>query len=365
MNRFPGDRTRQECIWRIPEWIRKICRQRQDLLTTVLGVAVVFLLASGCGLQKPEVVIYTSVDQPFAEPVLAGFERESGIRVRAVYDVEAAKTTGLVNRLIAEKSRPQADVFWNSEVLQTIRLKQAGILQPYRSPAASQIPPAFQDADGWWTGNTARARVLIINTQRVKDPQSIQSLEDLLNPGEYRGETGIANPLFGTTATHAAVLYAVNGSSEGKAFFEQLVQNGTHMVDGNAMVRDMVASGQLAYGLTDTDDACGAYARGDPVALILPDQESQGTLIIPSTAALIAGAPHAAEGRALIDYLLSRQVEQALINTGYSHVALHAGLDQPRSCPLPGKIRALTVDYQEVYRLFETAQEDLRGVLSH
>ena len=70
-----------------------------------------------CNPNKAEqVVVYTSLDQIFSEPVLREFEKETGIKVRAVYDVEATKTTGLVNRLIAEKNNPQADVFWNSEV---------------------------------------------------------------------------------------------------------------------------------------------------------------------------------------------------------------------------------------------------------
>ena len=60
-----------------------------------------------------EVVIYTSVDQVFSEPILNGFEKAKGIKVKAVYDVEASKTAGLVNRLIAEKDRPKCDVFWN------------------------------------------------------------------------------------------------------------------------------------------------------------------------------------------------------------------------------------------------------------
>src|SRR5207245_2512087 len=47
------------------------------------------------------VVIYTSQDQVYAEPILKEFERQSGIQVRALYDSEAVKTVGLVNRLIA------------------------------------------------------------------------------------------------------------------------------------------------------------------------------------------------------------------------------------------------------------------------
>jgi len=73
-----------------------------------------------------EVVIYTSLDKVFSQPVLDAFEKQTGIKVKAVYDSEATKTTGLVNRLIAEKDNARADVFWNSETGRTIVLKKKG-----------------------------------------------------------------------------------------------------------------------------------------------------------------------------------------------------------------------------------------------
>ena len=107
------------------------------------------LLSTGCGNSShfPEVVVYTSVDQHFSEPILKAFENESGIKVRAVYDVEAAKTTGLVNRLIAEKSNPLADVWWNGEFAQTILLKEKGVLTQYDSKSTSDIPAQFRDPE--------------------------------------------------------------------------------------------------------------------------------------------------------------------------------------------------------------------------
>ena len=45
-----------------------------------------------------KIVVYTSVDQVFSEPILKLFEKETGIRVMPDYYVEASKTTGLVNR---------------------------------------------------------------------------------------------------------------------------------------------------------------------------------------------------------------------------------------------------------------------------
>jgi iron(III) transport system substrate-binding protein len=326
---------------------------------------VLAALVTGCQASPGTdeiVVVYTSVDQPFAEPVLAGFEEETGIAVQAVYDIEAAKTTGLVNRLIAEKDLPKADVFWNNEIIQTIVLKEEGVLDAYLSPNAQQVPRAYRDPENHWTGVTARARVLVVNTDRIAQPDVIASIYDLLDPTWRGQDVGIAYPLFGTTATHAAALYEVWGAEQGRDYFEQLAERGVRVVDGNSVVRDLVADGQLAFGLTDTDDACGALARGAPVAINLPDQDDLGTLVIPSTVMMIAGAPHPEQGRALVDYLLTEEVEEALIEAGFSHIPLHQGIENPVSCLATGHVRGMDVDYEAVYRYFEVIQAELRDV---
>src|ERR1051325_239877 len=86
------------------------------------------------------VVIYCSVDEEFARPLLAEFEKRSNITVQAQYDTEAGKTTGLVERLRAERQHPRADVFWSSEVFGTIELAEQGVLAPYAPNSAADIP---------------------------------------------------------------------------------------------------------------------------------------------------------------------------------------------------------------------------------
>src|SRR5882672_2127888 len=68
------------------------------------------------------VVAYVSQDQVYAEPILAEFTRETGVAVRSIFDSEAVKTVALANRLIAERNRPQCDVYWGSEELRTRQL---------------------------------------------------------------------------------------------------------------------------------------------------------------------------------------------------------------------------------------------------
>ena len=157
---------------------------------------------------QSEVVIYTSVDQVYSKPVLEKFEDETGIKVKAVYDVEAAKTTGLVNRLIAEKGNSLADVWWNGEIAQTIILKEEGVLTTYSSTEADGIPSAYIDDEGYWTGFGGRARVLLVNTELVAPEEYPASIFDLVGYIENGYSVGLAYPVFGTTATHVAALYA-------------------------------------------------------------------------------------------------------------------------------------------------------------
>lgn len=318
------------------------------------------LFACNSKPSEPEVVVYTSVDQVYAEPILKAYEASTGVHVRVLYDVEAAKTTGLVTRLEAEKNRPQADVFWNNEFAQTIRLREKGVLAPYRSPSAADIPDAMKDASGYWAGVGGRARVFIVNTNRLQPADYPTSLDDMLNPRWPASMIGIANPQFGTMATHAAALYALRGPQPAQAFLKALQNRGIRVVDGNSVVRDMVADGQLAFGLTDTDDAVGAIRRGAPVKIIAPDQNQGGTLVIPGSVALIAGAPHVEQAQALINYLLSATTEAALIGSGGSQTSVRPG--SPIGDPAFVGIKAIGVTLDEVQAMLPRALRELREI---
>ncbi len=83
--------------------------------------------------------VYVSEDQVFSQPILKDFERDTNIKVQAIYDTEEAKGAGLMNRLIAEKNNPQADVYWANEPVRLAMLKEMSISEPYQSPNAADI----------------------------------------------------------------------------------------------------------------------------------------------------------------------------------------------------------------------------------
>src|SRR6266446_5114518 len=140
-----------------------------------IRASLAFLLLAGChspaGPQASKtVVIYVSEDQVFSEPILKDFERETGIQVKPVFDTEEAKSTGVMNRLLAEKNNPQADVYWANEPVRADVLRQQGISTPYKPAAANEIPDQFKDPDYYWTGFSARARLLLVHQDTNPGP---------------------------------------------------------------------------------------------------------------------------------------------------------------------------------------------------
>jgi iron(III) transport system substrate-binding protein len=300
------------------------------------------LAAAGCRGRGKTVVVYTPLDEMFSAPILEEWGRRMGVKVAAAYDSEAAKTTGLVTRLLAERGRPRADVFWNNEIAQTLGLKQEGVLAPHASPAAAAIPARWKDAAGYWTGFAARLRVIIYNSKLVTEPP--RSLMDLTRP-EWAGQAAFSNPLFGTAATHAAALFAAWGDERAGEFFRALKNNRVAIVPGNAVVRDLVARGEYRWGFTDTDDACGAVEDGLAARWLVPDQEDGGlgALVIPNTVALVAGGPNPEGGKALIDYLLSPEVEVRLARLRSRQIPLNPAVEPPEGMPRLAELRAMDV----------------------
>jgi iron(III) transport system substrate-binding protein len=310
------------------------------------------------------VVVYTSADQPFAEPVLQAYRRKSGVDVRMVFDTEETKTTGLVNRLQAEQSNPQADVFWCSDPARGIAITRLGLAQPYISANAAAIPATFKDPQGLWTGFAARARVLIVNTQRVPESDTPQSILDMTDP-KWCGKACIANPLFGTTSFHAAALFVKWGDERAQRFFRDLKGNDVQIVDSNGAAKEQVSAGLISWGLTDTDDTNVAIQEGKPVRMVYPDQGSggMGTPLMPNTVSLVKGAPHPEEGKKLIDYLLSREVEAMLARSASMNLPLHPGVATPPNVKAIDKLKFLEVDYGRVAAQVQEVDRKLQSLL--
>jgi iron(III) transport system substrate-binding protein len=308
------------------------------------------------------VVVYCAHDKEFAQQIFDDFQKQAGVEVIVHYDSEANKSVGLYDQLLREAPEPRCDVHWNNEILATIRLQRKGLLQPYASPAADTFPPEFKAKDHTWTAFAARARVLLVNTERVKKEAYPRSLLDLTGP-EWKGRLAMAKPLFGTTATQAACLFQVWGAARAMGFYEKLHANDIKLPPGNKQAAEGVGAGQFDAAMTDTDDAMAEIDAKRPVEMIFPDADApagsdRGVLFIPNTVAMIKGCPNPEAAKKLIDFLLSPEVEIKLAKSESRQIPLNplVKLGSLKPIETPRTAHPLPVDFGKAVDCWSESQ---------
>jgi len=305
-----------------------------DLFLFIGLVAVTVTLLLGVfswrkSTSSEQVVIYAAQDQVYAEPILREFEKETGIKVKAVYDSEAVKTVGLANRLLAERRHPQCDVFWGNEEMRTRQLAAQGV---------------FRKTNGWAAFGYRSRRIVVLSTLS-KVPRS---LADLTNSG-WSGKIAIAFPQFGTTATHFHALRQLWGEERWLAWCKALAANRPFVVDGNSVVVKFVARGEAWFGLTDSDDIAAGQREGLSVAALPLSEEG---LLIPNTVAVIRNAPHPANAQKLFEYLQRPEVAEKLVQANALENATY-GTDtttlKPDWDPLLRDLETTTKQLNEIF----------------
>jgi iron(III) transport system substrate-binding protein len=298
----------------------------------ILAIMLGILLVRSCGNGSQALIVYTSQDQVYAEPILKDFEAETGIKVRAVFDSEAVKTVGLANRLLAEKGNPQCDVFWNNEVFRAHQLEAEGV---------------FREQDPFVEVGY-RSRRVVINTSNLALAEAPRSLLELTNAA-WRGKVALAYPLFGTTCTHFLALRQHWGAEAWENWCLALQANRPLLADGNSVVVRLVGGGEATIGLTDSDDIAAGQREGYPIiALPMTDE----TLLIPNTVAVVRGSPHPAAAQKLLEYLQQPKVLEKLVSVN----ALEGAAPHQVSAP------TLRPDWDALLRDLEPATAELKEI---
>ena len=254
------------------------------------------LLICGCGKSSRVVVLYTSQDQVYAEPLIAEFTKQTGIKVLPVFDSESVKTAGLVQRLIAEKNHPVADVFWSNEEMLARQLVARGVLN---SNFVAHIGE--------------RTRRIVINTNKVSVTDAPRTVGELADP-KWRGKVAMAYPVYGTTAAHMARLREAWGDEKWKQWCEEFAANKPFIVDGNSLVVKLVGAGEASIGVTDSDDVAAGLRNNLPIAAVpIEPKFNDEYLRIPNTIGIVNGAESKKAAMQFYEFAQSKKTLAALV----------------------------------------------------
>ncbi len=317
-------------------------RLQRGWLVIFIGVVVAILLIWNFVRYRQlsdRVVVACAQDEEYAEALFKSISEKAKLVIVPKYDTEANKSVSLVAELMEEAQKPRTDVHWNNEPLGTIRLARGGLYE-----------------DNAWKPFAERARVLIVNTNLVKDADRPASIFDLAAP-KWKGQTAMAKPYFGTTASHMACLWEMMGQADATEFIRSLKSNEVSFEAGNKQVARNVASGKYAFGLTDSDDAALEVLDGKPVAVIFPDAVENpkyprlGCLFLPNTLAVIKNCPNPGGARTL----------KAAILDSESILASGGGYQFPTQPDVPGPTLPCLQPYKTTRRMKPNFEKAVDG----
>jgi iron(III) transport system substrate-binding protein len=300
---------------------------RRTFLAAGLAMAAASPFATPAAAQG-ELVVYCGVQEEWCRPMMAAFERATGVRVAMT-----RRSTGeTLAQIRAERQNPRGDVWWGGTGDPHLQAAEEGLTEEYRSPGLALLHPwAVRQAEqsGFRTvGIYAGILGYSFNTRELERRRiaAPRCWSDLAKP-EFRGEVQVADPnTSGTAYTMLATFVQLMGEDQAFTFLKALHRNINQYTRSGAAPARAVATGESLVGITFLQDAVTQKVNGAPVALVAP---CEGTGFEIGSMSIIKGARNMENARRFYDWALTAQA-QALAAEAKSYQ-----LPSNREAPVP------------------------------
>ena len=236
------------------------------------------------------------------------FTKATGIKVQYV----EAGSGGVVERVAKEASNPQADVL---VTLPPFIQKAAadGLLQPYTPAGADQIDAAQKDSGGLYQALVNNYMNFIFNVKVLGDAP--KSFDDLLDK-KFKGKIQYSTPgqAGDGTAVMIEVIHAFGGKDQAFAYFKKLQDNNVGPSSSTGKLTALVNKGELYVANGDLQMNMAQMADDPNIKVFWPagPDGKRSTFALPYYVGLVKGAPHADNGKKLIDFLLSKDAQSTI-----------------------------------------------------
>ena len=255
-----------------------------------------------------------------------------------------------LSQLLAERENPVADVAYYG-VTGGIKAAAEGVVEPYKPAGFDEVPEGLKDPEGGWVAVHYGTIGLFVNVDALGGAPVPQCFADLTKP-EYNGMVGYLDPssAFVGYAGAVAANHAFGGDlanfDPAISYFKDLAQNNPMVPKQTSYAR--VVSGEIPI-LFDYDfNAYRAkYEEDGNFEFVLP---CEGTIKVPYVMSLVKNAPHAEQGKKVLDFILSDE-GKAIWTNAYLQpsrpIALPAEVAE-KFLPASDYERAIAVDYAEM-----------------
>ena len=310
-----------------------------------LGISLLGVLMAMPAVQAAddELVVYSGRSDKFVKPVIKEFTKETGIKVI----LHSAKSTALLNKLKVEGERTQADLYLSNDAGNLQLGGQMGLFQPLPQNVVDVIDPTLRAADNSWVGLSARARVLVANSE--VDTSFVKSVFDLADP-RLQGRIAVTHSGNGSFIAGVTVYMEAAGVEKTREWLKGVKENAAgRTFDKHSKVVKAVASGKRAVGLVNhyyiyrhLDEKPNA-----PLKVIVPDQ-GDGEMGVAWNVAGIGISKYSQKSAAavkFVEYLVSEKGQQLFAEVNREYPA-RKGVASSAEIPAANTIRAASVSME-------------------
>jgi iron(III) transport system substrate-binding protein len=312
----------------------------KKLLSLALLLVCVLGTPSLLGASE-RLMVYTSMKESLIGKLRDAFKKK---HPEIDFDYYSAGAGKLMAKIAAERQsgKMTVDVLWHSEVPDFYQLKSEGMFVKYVSPEAKYVQSTVKDPDGFFTPARLGTLGIAYNTKKVTVPP--KSWQDLLD-ARFKNGFAIANPALSGTAFMSVAMIADN---LGWDFIQKLKANGALMGQGSGQVVDDTASGDLKGTLGVDYIVTDKMEKGANMGFFFPKE----MLVIPSPVAIIKGTPNLRAAQQFIDFLLSKEGQTIIAQSGTLPVRSDVATSNKFGLPAPADAvkRAMKLDYAKTMR---------------
>lgn len=265
-----------------------------------------------------EINLYSSRHYDTDAELYEKFSEATGIKVNLI----EGKDDELLERIKTEGANSPADVLITVDVARLWRSQADGLLQAVDSETlTSAVPATLRSSNNTWFGLTKRARIIVYNTDKVKESE-LSTYEDLADP-KWKGRFCIRSS--GNTYNQSLIASKIveKGEPATEAWVKGLVSNFAREPEGNDTDQIFaVASGQCDVAIVNSYYVARMKASEDPkdqeviakIGAFFPNQNDGGTHVNVSGAGILANAPHPEQAKEFLEFMVTPEAQEIFAN---------------------------------------------------
>jgi iron(III) transport system substrate-binding protein len=271
-------------------------------------VAVLALAAPMTAAAQGELVVYCTVQEEWCRPMVAAFEKATGIKVSMT-----RKSAGeFYAQIKAEAANPKGDIWWGGTGDPHLQAAEEGLTESYKSPRMGELQDwavkVWNVSKGRTIGVYAGALGYTYNTEllKKKNISEPKCWADLVKP-QFKDEVQVANPnSSGTSYNMLATLVQIMGEDKAFDYLKALHKNVNQYTKSGAAPARAVATGETMVGIVFQHDALYQALLGAPLKIVSP---CEGTGYEIGSMSIIKGAKNMDNAKKWYDWALSPEAQ--------------------------------------------------------